>query len=480
MHYKDIQGIILAAGKSTRFKTNNSKLLEKICGQEMILFTTKLLKKLNIPSTCVLGFKRDEIKQCIETHHAEPISCVIQEEQKGTGHAISITQSTWNKDHILILNGDAPLVNEQIISDLCEAHFKHNATISFVTAHNPEPSGYGRVIKNNNSIEIVENKHFTGSPQEFCCINAGIYIIERKFLENYISKLSANQTTHELYLTDLVKLASDAGLHVETVHAPFDRIRGVNTLKELWAVEQIKRADIISDLMDQGVRFLAPQANHVDIDVTINPGTIIHPGVQLYGSTVIESNVIIESYSILTNAYVNEKAHIKSHSCIESSSVGKSSIVGPFAYVRNNSIILNDAEIGNFVEVKNSTIGERSKAKHFAYLGDSSLEFNVNIGAGTITCNYDGALKHRTVIKSNAFVGGNNTLVAPITIGENAMTGAGSVITENVPDNALALGRSRQINKPEYAQHIRERKQQAKEKKISLNPQSNIPTANTL
>lgn len=460
MTYKDIQAIVLAAGKSTRFNTQTSKLLEKICGQEMIAFPAKLLSSLHIDTTYVLGFKHTEIQETIEKHHNGTYSFTLQKEQKGTGDAVMTTQAMWNKDYILIMNGDTPLITPEIINSLIEHHEQEQATISLVTAHNPEPSSYGRVIKDETGIKIVENKHFTGSPQEFCCVNAGIYLIQKDFLQNYVSQLQENEVTKELYLTDLVELASKNNHTVTTITAPFDRVRGVNTLRELWAVEQIQRSDILTDLMNKGVRFHAPQTNHVDMTVSLGKGSTIHAGVRIYGQSVIENNVTIEPYSLIYDAYVEQNATILPYTIVNQSRVGKHASVGPFAHIRNNSVLECNSTIGNFVEVKNTTVGTSSSAKHLTYLGDSTVGTNTNIGAGTITCNFDGISKHKTTIKDNAFVGSNNTLIAPLTIGNNAITAAGSVITEDVPDNALALGRSRQINKEEYAKRLRLKQKQ--------------------
>lgn len=452
-----MQAVVLAAGRSSRFKTDTSKLATKICGQEMILYCTKLLESLEVPTTLVVGYQREQIENVVRKAHSNDVQFVVQAEQKGTGHAVQCSRDTWHAQHILILNGDVPLVTPDLIEQLATEHQSSGAAITFVTAHNPDPSitGYGRVITTDNSVEIVEQKHFTGDPQEHCCLNAGIYLVRTDFLQAVIDTIPENEVTHEWYLTDLIHLASKQGLVVKTVDTPFDKIRGVNTLKELWTIEQLLRYDIISEHMANGVRFSAPQTTHVDLDVQIGAGTEIGCSVHLLNGTRIGKNCRIESSSTLKGAHIDDAVSILQNSMIVNSHVEEGAQVGPNAHVRNESLIQKNAVIGNFVEVSKSTIGQGTKAKHLAYIGNAVIGNNVNIGAGTITCNYDGALKHVTTIEDGAFIGSNNTLVAPVTIGKGAYTAAGSVITQDVPAEALGIARERQTNKEGYAAKIR-------------------------
>ncbi|MDR3646514.1 MAG: bifunctional UDP-N-acetylglucosamine diphosphorylase/glucosamine-1-phosphate N-acetyltransferase GlmU [Candidatus Babeliales bacterium] len=458
----NLQAIILAAGKSSRFKTNHSKLLEKICGQEMILYITKLLSGFEVQTTVVVGYKRELVEATVKNNHAEPINFVHQEQQLGTGHALMCTQTFWERDHILVLNGDMPLVTADCIDTLYKKHIAQNADISFVVAHNIDPdlNSYGRVIQEGSSIKIIEAKDDTRENSEHCCINAGIYLFRKDFLEKNINEISKSKVTGELYITDLINIASKKGFKVETASAQVDIIRGINTLKELWAAEQIKRAEIIKHWMERGVRFAFAQNCHVDLNVKIEPGTNIGAGVQVYGTTTIDANCKIEAFSILDNAILQEGVTIRSHTIVKNSTIGKNSNVGPFAHIHTNTIVKENVAIGNFVEVKNSEIGDHSKAKHLSFLGDTQVGANTNIGAGTITCNYNGILKQRTIIKDNVFIGSNNCLIAPVTIGNNAFTAAGSVITENVPDYALAIARAGQINKEDYAKKLLDKNKQ--------------------
>lgn len=459
---QNIQAIILAAGKSTRFNTGKSKLVEKICGQEMILYPTKLLEQLHIPAIIVVGFQKEAVIDTIQKNHQQTVfEFVTQETQNGTGHAVQITQKLWSATHILIINGDVPLVTPHIIQELYETHQRTHAAISFVTAHCPDTSlGYGRVVEQNGKKQIIEAKDFSLDPEEYCCINAGIYLVRRDFLETFIHTLDTHNAKKELYLTDLVARASEQGLTVNTITAAFDTIRGINNFKELWAAEQVKRAEIISNWMHNGVRFALAQTTHVDLDVSIGSNTTIGTGVQLYAGTRIGKDCIIGDYAIIARSSINDKVTVHPFTVISDSQVETGAQVGPFAHIRNHSTIGSNSVIGNFVETKKTSIGNHTKAKHLSYLGDAKIGDNVNIGAGTITCNHNGVKKNTTIIHDGAYIGTNNSLVAPVIIGKDAYTAAGSTITEHVPAEALAIGRSRQVNKEGYAKKLRARAQQ--------------------
>lgn len=451
---QNIQAIVLAAGRSTRLKNGRNKLTEHICGQPMIVFTTKMLQQLHIPTTLVVGQQKEQIQSCLESF-TQDVSYIIQDEARGTGHALRCTQSTWQQDHILVLNGDMPLVTGDIIEELYKKHISCNAAISFVMAHNTDPNtGYGRVIKDENGhTKIIEAKEYTGDPTEHCCINAGIYLIKKDFLENYINLLEANKTSNEYHITDLVAIACDNNLPVATTVAPFDHVRGINNQHELWAVEQIQRSNIIKYWMENGVRFSVAHNVHIDLDVHIGAGSSIGCGAHiLYGST-IGKNCRIHEYVSLEHTVVGDNAVILPFTIAKNTTIGNHAQVGPFAHIQE-STIAEHAAIGNFVEVKRSSVGTHSKAKHLSYLGDSQIGNSVNIGAGTITCNYDGTKKHTTVIKDNVFIGSNNTLIAPITIEENSFTAGGSTLTQDVPRDTLAIARSLQLNKIGYAHHF--------------------------
>lgn len=460
---KNIQAIILAAGRSTRFNSGKSKLAEIICGQEMILYSTTLFEKLGLPTTVVVGYEREVVTNIITKRHGSTITFITQQEQKGTGHALLCTKEKWDNDHILIMNGDMPLATEAIIEQLMQKHFETDASITFITAHNSDPSltGYGRVVQEDHKIKIIEPKEFHGDSHEHCCINAGIYLFKKEFLLSSIEKIERSSVTQEFYLTDLIKIACDSNQTVKTVNAPFDTVRGVNDFKELWTVEQIKRSELITHWMEHGVRFYAAQTVHVDLNVTIGKGSYIGSGVHVINGSKVGSNCHIEAFTILDNATIKDNTVVHYHSAISNSIIESECQIGPFAHIEGNSHIQNKGVIGNFVQVKKSSIGINSKAKHLAYIGNATVGNNVTIGAGTITCNYNGKTKNGTVIKDNTFIGSNNTLVAPVTIESNSYTAAGSVITHDVPEHALAIGRSRQINKDGYAKKLKEQSEEA-------------------
>jgi bifunctional UDP-N-acetylglucosamine pyrophosphorylase/glucosamine-1-phosphate N-acetyltransferase len=280
-------------------------------------------------------------------------------------------------------------------------------------------------------------------------------LINRSWLENPVLQLPIHEDKKEYYITDLAKLACDQEYRVETITAPFDHVRGINTYRELWTVEQIKRSELISHWMNHGVRFYAAQAVHVDVDVSIGAGTYIGCGVHVLRGTQIGKNCTIEAFSILDNAKIADNVIVHSHSVIKDSIIESEATIGPFAHLRNETHIGSKVQIGNFVEIKQSLIDHHTSIKHLSYIGDATVGNHVNIGAGTITCNYNGSEKQKTIIQDHAFIGSNNTLIAPVTIGENAYTAGGSVITEPVPDQALAIGRARQINKEYYAPKLK-------------------------
>ena len=350
------------------------------------------------------------------------------------------------------MNGDMPLVSHKTIDELYEKHNKEDAVISFVTAHNcdDEAAHYGRVIKKASSLSIIEAKEFTGDKANNCSVNAGIYLIKKNFLEQSIKKLQKSSITHEWYITDLIKIASDQKLPITTVEVPFDSIRGINNFKELWESEQIIKSQIIQFWMSEGVRFLNPLTTHIDQNVSIGAGSSIQSHVHITGHTSIGRNCTIEPFSIIKDSIIGNNTIIHSHSIVKNSAIENNGHIGPYAHIKQESIIKSNSVVGNFVEVKNSVIGEKSKTKHLTYIGDSTLGEAVNVGAGTVICNYDGKHKHQTTIEDKVFIGSNSTLIAPLHIEKNSFIAAGSTITDDIPQDTLAIARQRQTNKVNY------------------------------
>ena len=449
-----VRAILLAAGKSTRFGTSQTKLSHTLCGQEMIAYPIQLLASLGLKTTVVVGYQKETVSKIVQAYRAD-IDIVEQTVQRGTGDAVLCTRHLWDAEDLLILNGDVPLLEAHQIETLLAQHRKTGATISFMATQTSDPSctGYGRIITTEGRIAIIEQRDFTGDSTLPCLLNAGIYLIKRSFLESTLPTLESNG--HELYITDLIKKASDTNNHIEILTVPFETVRGINTLKELAQTEQSKKASLIDLWMSKGVRFTDPQSVHIDTTVTIGADSTIGAGVQLRNGTHIGSQVRIDAFCILDNATIHTGANILSHCVISNAEVHTASQVGPFAHVHRGTILQSQTVIGNFVEVSKSTVGKKSKAKHLAYLGQAHIGQQVNIGAGTITCNYNGVSKHTTTIKDNAFIGSNVSLIAPVTIGQESVVAAGSTITENVPAHALAIARQRQTTKEQYTPRIK-------------------------
>ncbi|MFC1841730.1 bifunctional UDP-N-acetylglucosamine diphosphorylase/glucosamine-1-phosphate N-acetyltransferase GlmU [Candidatus Dependentiae bacterium] len=456
----NLQAVILAAGKSTRFNTENSKLLEKICGQPMVLFPTKLLEKLGIDTTLVVGYQNEMIEKVVSQHHKN-VTFVHQKKQLGTGHAVACTKDVWEKEHILILNGDMPLVTTETIKNFFKEHIKQKAAISIVGAYVEEDDhAYGRIIEQGKSIKIVEAKDFEKKPTvDIWPINAGIYLVKTEFLRNCIDQIDKKNKAKEFYITSLIEIAFKKNLKIATLYADFEEIRGVNTLEELAQVEEIKRYETIRNWMKKGVRFNTTHNAYIDIDVHIGAGTTIEPGVHILSGSNIEKHCKIRKSSTIENSVIEDNVEILQGSIVRNSHIGKHAKVGPFAHIHTESAIGDETVVGNFVEIKKSKVAKNTCVKHLSYLGNATIGSKVNIGAGTITCNYDGFTKHETIIKDNAFIGSNNTLVAPLKIEQHAFTAAGSTITEDVGKNSLAIARARQITKQDYVQKLLEKLQ---------------------
>ncbi len=472
MRLPNIQAIVLAAGKSTRLNTGTTKHIEKICGQEMILYQTKLLEAMGIPTTVVVGYQKEYIQETIIHHHPDDVHFTVQKEQCGTGHAILCAEESWKQENILIMNGNVPLVTQDIIQALYKKHLETNATITFAIAHNADPSGakYNRVIKNDKNVKVIKADAFKGELYEHCWIDGSIYLVTKKFLEDNKNAIDHHdEQVKEFCVTDLINLAHEQQKTITTVSVPFDQIRGVNTYEEFWAAEQVKRSELIRYWMSEGVRFGVAQNVHIHLDVTIGSGTFIGCGAHITSGTKIGKNCTIDSFSSIENSILENNVTINSHCIVKDSHIKSNTHIGPFAHIQEKTTLEQNTTVGNFVEIKRSTLGTNTKAKHLTYIGDTTIGKNVNIGAGTIVCNYDGQTKHATTIQDNVFIGSNNTLVAPVTIKKDSYTAAGSTITQNVPEKTLALGRARQVNKEGYTKtaHTKKEKKLTADKKKS-------------
>lgn len=439
-----IQAIIVATNT-----THPVSLLQKMCGQALILYQTKLFDALAIP-TIVLTTESDESLFA---------QIIADQKYRNTQLATSTTlHEKITADHILILNGNIPLITPDIITTVCAHHHQSSVTMTLVCTHASDTLGwYDRIVQHDQSATIIPAPESITSA-EICCLNVGMYVANKSVIHNYLVHMQSEAFKNH-WQRDIINTTAYHNEVITTVTAPFDQVRLVTTFEELAAVEQIQRTILIRHWMERGIRFYAPQTVHIDCSVTIGSGSSIGAGVHLLGTTSIGQNCTIKPFCIIEESSIGANAFVDAHSVIDQSTIGTQSKIGPFAYVHNNSSVGTATTVGNFVEVTRSTLGTETKVRHLTYVGDAQVGNNVNIGAGTVTANYDGVNKHTTTICNNASIGANNSLIAPVTIGQGSYTAAGSTITKHVPDNALAIARSHQINKEGYAAKLRQKAQ---------------------
>ncbi|AMW32578.1 bifunctional UDP-N-acetylglucosamine diphosphorylase/glucosamine-1-phosphate N-acetyltransferase GlmU [Fervidobacterium islandicum] len=448
--------LILAAGLGKRMKSKYPKVVHKILGKPMINWVVDLGKKFGEVGV-VVGHKAEIVKSYLPLD----VKTYLQEPQLGTGHAVMCAkQFITAGDDILILYGDVPLLKPETIEKLAQTHARAKADVTVLTFIADDPTGYGRIIRNGEKIRIVEHKDANEEQLKIKEVNSGIYVFSGKFLLENLDKLSNNNAQGEYYLTDLVEMASK----VETVLLDDPvQVSGVNDRVQLAQLESVAKERILKELMLSGVTVVDPASTFVGPDVKIGIDTIIHPFTILEGNITIGEDCEIGPYTRIKDSTIGNNVKIM-RSEVEGAIIENNVSVGPFARLREGTVLKEKVKIGNFVETKKSVIGKNSKAQHLTYLGDATIGEDVNIGAGTITCNYDGYKKYPTSIGDGAFIGSNSSLVAPVKIGKGAIVGAGSVITEDVPDDALALGRARQVIKDNWAKMKREAMENANHK----------------
>jgi bifunctional UDP-N-acetylglucosamine pyrophosphorylase/glucosamine-1-phosphate N-acetyltransferase len=448
--------VIMAGGKGTRLKSKRAKVLHEIGGKPLLRHVIDGARQIVAPSDIyvVVGHQAAAVEAAVKDSGAR---FVHQEEQRGTGHAIQTAQqAVEGYDELLVLSGDVPLLKPETIAQLRDFHIEQRAAMTILTAAPPDATSYGRVLrKKPDSPEvkaIIEQKALTPEQQSLREINSGIYAFRAEPLFAHIGELKTENAHGEYYLTDMAGLLVAAGERVVAVEAanPVE-VLGANTIAEMMELDRELRLDTARRLMEQGVTVLRPETTVIDTGVEIGSDTVIEPFVQLLGETKIGEDCRIRSYSVIESSTLGDGVLVR-HACvIAGSRIAAGALIGPFAHVRLESDFAEGVHVGNFVETKKVKLGKGSKANHLTYLGDADIGSGVNIGAGTITCNYDGVNKHRTVIGDGVFVGSDSTLVAPIVVGEGSYIAAGSSITEDVPPNALALGRARQVTKPDWA-----------------------------
>lgn len=434
--------VILAAGQGTRMKSKLPKVLHKALGKPMVQWVIDCLSEAGVADKiAVLGHGGEQVAQVVEGQ----AQIVYQTEQLGTGHAVmqAAPALAADNDCVLVICGDTPLLRPQTISQLIAQHQAEGNAVTLLTAHAENPTGYGRIVRNGQQIAaIVEQKDASEEEKLISEINTGTYCFDQKFLLQYLSALDTNNAQKEYYLTDLIKIANQHQLPVGGfVLTDFNESLGVNNRVQLSQAEQILRQRKCQEVMLAGVTLLDPAATYIGADVVIGNDTIIYPNVVLEGKTVIGSDNVIGMNCRFVDSTIGNGNDIQSTVIVEST-VGNGCKIGPMAYLRPGTVLADTVKIGDFVEVKKSQVGQGSKIPHLSYVGDSVVGSGVNIGCGTITCNYDGVHKYQTTIEDGAFIGSNTNLVAPVTVEANAFIGAGSTITRDVAANALALTRA--------------------------------------
>jgi len=452
---------IMAAGKGTRLKSKHPKVLHEVGGKPLLGHVVAAATKVVVPKDvyAIIGHEAERVREAV-AHTG--INFVLQNPQRGTGHALMVAREVLAPyDHVVVLSGDAPLITPETITKLRNFHVRTKAAMTILTSVLPDPTGYGRVIrksaKSDDVQAIVEQKSATPKQQKIREINSGFYAFAVKPLFAYIDKLSTNNPHAEFYLTDMAAVLGKAKQRVVAIQAnDACEILGGNTRAELADIDQRLRMAKCHQLMAEGVTIFYPQSCVIDTDVQVGADTIIEPFVQILGRTRIGSDCRVRSYSVIRDCEIADGVLIRPACVLEGASIDEKAIVGPYSHLRPESHIGVGAHVGNFVETKKIKLGKGSKANHLTYLGDAEIGEGVNIGAGTITCNYDGVHKHKTVIEDGVFVGSDATLVAPVRVGKGAYVSAASCVTEDVPEESLALGRARQINKKGWARQRRE------------------------
>jgi len=437
--------VILAAGAGTRMKSKLPKVIHEVCGKPMVKCVIDEVKKTNCEEVIVIiGNGADLVKEKIEN-----VKFAIQEEQLGTGHAVmQAAEFLGGAGNVMVLCGDTPLIKKETIEKFVDYHEKSNNDISVLTAMFEDPTGYGRIVKDDSSniSKIVEQKDCTKEEMEIEEVNSGIYCFKAEVLEKYLDYINNNNAQNEYYLTDIVTVGIEHSLKVGTqVIDNIEEIKGVNSKIHLSEVNEILRKRINNYHMDNGVTIINSSDTYIDLDIKIGRDTVIYPGVMISKEAVIGEDCIIGQNSRISNSTIGNGVEIQSSTIIDSA-VGNESTVGPYAYLRPGSEIGRNVKIGDFVEVKKSVIGDGSKASHLAYIGDAEIGKNVNIGCGVVFVNYDGENKYKTIVEDNAFIGSNSNLVAPITVRKDGYIAAGSTITREVEAGSLSVERSKQRN----------------------------------
>jgi len=453
--------IVLAAGEGTRMKGEKAKVLHEILGRSLIEWSVRAVLESGAERVVVVvGHGRDGVESVLKSRFDGRVVTALQEHQRGTGDAVrcGLPGLATDAQTVLILYGDCPLVPAETLRDLVQHHEKSNMPLTMLTSRLEDPTGYGRILRDGNGrvVAVCEQRDCTEEGRAIHEINPGMYAAQAEFLRDAIATLESHNAQKELYLTDVVGKASAHG-GVADVFAEMKDLVGINDRNELARAAATMRDRVNGAHAVNGVSIVDPATTWIDAQVVIEPEAVIEPHVTLRGTCVIAKQARIDVGCVLENVSVGEEALVRPYTVAKDSTIASAAKVGPFAHLREGTDVGPEARIGNFVETKNTRLGKGSKANHLSYLGDGEIGDNVNVGAGTIFCNYDGFQKHTTVLEDGVFIGSDSQLIAPVRIGKNAYVATGSTINRDVPPEALAVARSRQDNKEGYAPRLRAR-----------------------
>jgi bifunctional UDP-N-acetylglucosamine pyrophosphorylase/glucosamine-1-phosphate N-acetyltransferase len=459
---------ILAAGKGTRLKSKHPKVLHEVGGKPLLAHVIAAATKV-VPARdvfAIIGHEADRVRSAVA---ASGIGFVLQQEQRGTGHALMVAREALAPyDLVIVLYGDAPLITSTTIARLRDFHLAKKAAMTILTARLENPAGYGRIVRRKAGSDdvkaIVEQKDLTPAQQKISEVNSGFYAFDGRQLFSQIEKLGSNNHHGEFYLTDMAAILKIKHRVVALQTRDAHEVLGGNTRAELSEIDQHMRLAKCRQLMDDGVTILYPETCVIDSDVEVGADTVIEPSVQLRGTTRVGSDTRIGSYSVILSCDIGNEVLVQTGCVLEHSLVRARASLGPYSHLRPGCEVCEDAHVGNFTELKKTRLGKGSKANHLTYLGDTEVGEKVNVGAGTITCNYDGVSKHKTIIEDGVFVGSDSILIAPVRIGRGAYVAAATTVTEDVPPDSLALGRARQILKEGWAKAKREKAKAQKAK----------------
>ena len=447
---KHLTAIILAAGQGTRMKSSHPKVLHQMLGRPMVAYLIDTLKSMGVPDILVVvGYQAEKVRAALE---GDGVRFVLQEPQKGTGHAVQVAMPEAPADArtVMVLCGDVPLISGASIENLYDLHQKSGAAVTVQTVELPDGGHYGRVVRDaaGRVKEVVQSKdaHQRADVLVIREINTGAYCFDAQFLRQTLGQLEVSPVTREIYLTDMISLAWRHDRGVEALVDPdWENLLGINSRGELAEATQTLKRRINAGHLDAGVTLVDPETIYIGPQVAIGRDTVIYPNVYLEGQTIVGEDCLIEPNVKITDSTLADNVYVKMGSVITESRLAAGVQVGPYSHLRPLSDLREGAKVGNFVEVKKSILYPGVKASHLTYLGDAEVGAGANVGAGTITCNYDGVHKHKTIIGEKAFIGSNTALVAPVTVGAGAYVGAGSTITKNVPSGKLGISRARQV-----------------------------------